>query len=48
MFTLVFIFSTILPLVLPIGCLFFVVKYFIDKYNIVYLYRSNYESDGMI
>lgn len=48
MFTLVFLFSTIQPILLPFGCLFFLVKYFVDKYNIVYVYRSNYESDGII
>jgi len=34
-FTMVFLFSTSVPIILPFGCLLFLLKYLIDKYNIV-------------
>ena len=46
----VLIFSQVAPLITPFGCLFFVVKYFIDKYNILYVYPAdyNYSSSGRL
>ena len=37
-----------MPIIVPFGCLFFTFKFFIDKYNMVYIWRSNYQSDGKI
>jgi len=36
-FTLVLIFSTIVPLILPLGSVFFYIKYLLDKYNLIYV-----------
>jgi hypothetical protein len=36
------IFSQVAPLITPFGCCFFTVKYFIDKYNILYVYPAEY------
>ena len=37
-YTIVIIFSTVAPIITPFGGCYFTVKYFIDKYNIVYVY----------
>ena len=36
------IFSQVAPLITPFGCFFFTVKYFVDKYNILYVYPTDY------
>lgn len=38
-FCVVLVFSVGIPLILPFGCLFFFGKYWIDKYNLLYVYR---------
>lgn len=47
-FALVFVFSCIMPLALPLGAIFFLLKYKIDKYNMLYRYRIEYEADAYI
>ena len=37
-FTVVYIFSASVPLISFFGFLFFALKYFVDKYNFVYVY----------
>jgi len=37
-----------MPLALPIGCIFFMIKYYIDKYNMIYRYRIEYEANAYI
>lgn len=38
-FTLTTTFSLVTPLIVPFGAVFFVAKYFADKYNLLYAYR---------
>jgi hypothetical protein len=33
------VFSISMPIILPFGCLFMTVKYWLDKYNLLYVYR---------
>ena len=33
------VFSISMPMILPFGCLFMTVKYWLDKYNLLYVYR---------
>ena len=47
-FTLVLLFSTIVPLVLPLGSIFFYIKYLFDKYNLIYVWPEQFESAGKI
>ena len=47
-FTLVLSFSTIVPLVLPLGSVFFYIKYLFDKYNLIYVCPEQFESAGKI
>jgi hypothetical protein len=46
-FCLVMIHSTIAPLMSILGTIFFFFKYFVDKYNMLYVYPLEYESNGM-
>lgn len=41
-------FSTTIPLIAPFGCLFFFIKYFVDKYNLLFVYPVEFESHGNI
>jgi hypothetical protein len=41
-------FSTTIPLIVPFGCLFFYIKYFVDKYNLLFVYPVEFESQGNI
>lgn len=41
-------FSTTIPLIAPFGCLFFYIKYFVDKYNLLFVYPVEFESHGNI
>lgn len=43
-YTLCLLFSISAPIVLIIGTLYFTVRYFIDKYNFIYIYPAEYES----
>ena len=47
-FTLVLVFSTVVPLVLPFGALFFYIKYLFDKFNLIYVCPEQFESAGKI
>ena len=35
----ILVFSVAMPVILPFGCLFMTIKYWIDKYNLLYVYR---------
>lgn len=45
-FILTLIFSSTIPLIVPFGALFFYIKYFIDKYNLLFVYPAEFESHG--
>jgi len=47
-FVLTLCFSTTVPLIVPFGCLFFYLKYFVDKYNLLFVYPVEFESHGNI
>ncbi len=47
-FMLTLCFSTTIPLITPFGSLFFFFKYFIDKYNLLFLYPAEFESHGNV
>lgn len=47
-FTMVLAFSTVAPLVLPFGSVFFFIKYMLDKYNLIYVCPEQFESAGKI
>lgn len=47
-FLMTLIFSTTIPIVVPFGCLFFYVKYYFDKYNLLFFYPAEFESQGNI
>ena len=45
---MIFLFSVSVPIILPFGALFFLIKYLIDKYNIVWVYPLEFESHGYL
>lgn len=45
-FTVIYIFSVSVPLISLFGFIFFALKYFVDKYNFVYVYQTEFESIG--
>ena len=45
---MVLVFSTIVPLVVPMGAIFFYLKYLLDKYNLIYVCPEQFESAGKI
>ena len=47
-FMLIICFSTTIPLITPFGALFFYIKYFIDKNNLLFLYPAEFESYGNV
>ena len=47
-FMLTLCFSTHIPLITPFGALFFYIKYYIDKYNLLFLYPAEFESHGNV
>jgi len=47
-FAMVFLFSITNPIILPFGCLFFYLKFCIDKYNIVCIYPLEFHSKGFL
>ena len=47
-FILILCFSTTIPLITPFGALFFYIKYYIDKYNLLFLYPAEFESHGNV
>lgn len=46
-FTMIFIFSASAPLIPVFGFLFFTFKYYIDKYNFVFVYPTEFISRGI-
>lgn len=48
MLVLTLCFSTTIPLIVPFGCLFFFIKYFVDKYNLLFVYPVEFESSADI
>jgi len=48
LFTMILVFSTIAPLVLPMGAILFYLKYMLDKYNLLYVCPEQFESAGKI
>lgn len=47
-FALIFVSACVIPAALPIGSLFFWLKYYIDKYNMIFGYRIEYEANAYI
>ena len=47
-FMLIIVFSTTIPLITIFGALFFYIKYYIDKYNLLFLYPAEFESHGNV
>ena len=47
-FTIALVFSAAVPLIPFFGFLFFAFKYFIDKYNYMYVYETEFESEGLL
>jgi hypothetical protein len=47
-FMLIICFSTTIPLITIFGALFFYIKYYIDKYNLLFLYPAEFESHGNV
>ena len=44
----VIIYAPISPLITIFGCLFFFIKYFIDKYNITHIYPQEFYGEGRL
>eukprot|EP00941_MAST-03F_sp_MAST-3F-sp1_P000370 g370.t1 len=42
------VFSTTVPFILPCGLLFFVYKYFVDKYNLLYVWQAEVKSSSPV
>jgi hypothetical protein len=42
------IFATVVPLISIFACLFFTFKYFVDKYNLTFVYQKEFEGGGAI
>ena len=47
-FILIICFSNTIPLITHFGVLFFFIKYYIDKYNLLFLYPAEFESHGNV
>lgn len=47
-YTIVFLYSLISPIITLFGALYFTIKYFVDKYNLTQVYPKNYDSRGQI
>lgn len=47
-FTVIYIFSAAVPLIPLFGFLFFAFKYFIDKYNFLFVYNTEADSRGVL
>lgn len=49
MLALILTFSVTVPLILPLGSLYFFLRYYIDKYNLIYeICRTNLDSQGAV
>lgn len=44
MFFICMLFSVGMPLILPFGALFFTIKYFLEKYNLIYVYPAEFDT----
>lgn len=42
------LFSTLVPIISVFGCLYFLIKYLVDKNNLLFVYSKTYESGGHI
>lgn len=47
-FTMILLYALVSPLITLFGALFFTIKYFVDKYNQVYVYPKLYDSKGSL
>jgi len=47
-FTVIYIFSAAVPLIPLFGFLFFAFKYYIDKYNFLFVYNTEADSRGTL
>lgn len=47
-FTVIYLFSASVPLIPLFGFIFFAFKYFIDKYNFMFVYQTEFESRGNV
>jgi hypothetical protein len=48
MYCIVLIFAIVAPLITIFGSLFFTIKYFIDKYNLLYVYPIEFQGQGRL
>lgn len=48
MFTFGLLFANIIPLTTLFSCIFFTLKYFIEKYNTIYVYQKEFEARGRL
>ena len=46
-FFLVIVYSTIAPLITLLGAICFLFKYYVDKYNMLYVFPFEFESNGI-
>ena len=42
------LYSIVSPIIILFGALFFTIKYFVDKYNLVYVYPKLYDSKASL
>lgn len=47
-FLMILIFSTTIPIIVPFGCLFFYIKYYVDKYNLLFFYPVEFDGVGTL
>jgi hypothetical protein len=47
-FTIGIIFSPVVPLIPIFGAFFFSAKYYVDKYNLTFVYNKEFEGGGVI
>ena len=47
-YSIVLLYSLVSPMITLFGALFFTIKYFVDKYNQIYIYPKLYDSKGTI
>src|SRR4051812_35142643 len=47
-FTIGLIFCPIVPLISIFGFIFFLIKYYVDKYNLTFVYNKEFEGGGVI
>lgn len=47
-YCVVLVFASVAPLITLFGSLYFTIKYFIDKYNVLYVYPTEYDGQGRL